>query len=278
MRRHIAALRHHRRAHCRQAPPMPGRLQSDREFQSSNHAHDGERWRWPANEFVDTPNSPRRRDGHGLRAGAEDGCHSFGAADLSKNPTRRCAGQLPSGGIEGKGVEDFALERNKIDGMKRTDLCRFVENSMPRACSRMCSGFRANGNGVSDVAGWLRPYAAGALAISRRPGADSPIASCARSRGENHHRLHDEFPMPARRRKWKAQGRLGPHRPDHFCPARWSKSIVLGKGGQTIKTIGELARKEWKFTRAPRPSVLVRQGARGLGENREHREIGWNTL
>ena len=44
------------------------------------------------------------------------------------------------------------------------------------------------------------------------------------------------------------------------------KAIVLGKGGQTIKTIGEMARKELEdIVRPPRASLPVRESARGLG-------------
>ena len=82
-------------------------------------------------------------------------------------------------------------------------------------------------------------------------------------------RLHDELPYASavETEKWEER-KDGSVKIDQviYVQREGQKAIVLGKGGATIKTIGELARKEMEeIVRPPRASVPVRQGARGLG-------------
>ena len=92
-------------------------------------------------------------------------------------------------------------------------------------------------------------------------------------------RLHDELPYASavETEKWEER-KDGSVRIDQiiFVQRDGQKSIVLGKGGQTIKTIGELARKEMEELFGHRVHLFLFVKVReDWAENREHyREIG----
>ena len=111
--------------------------------------------------------------------------------------------------------------------------------------------------------------------------ADIPLRLLAAeiTREKIYHRLHDELPYASavETEKWEER-KDGSVRIEQviYVEREGQKAIVLGKGGQTIKTIGELSRKELETLLDRRVHlflfVKVRQD---WSENREHyKEIG----
>jgi GTP-binding protein Era len=244
--------------------------------------------------FVDTPGifRPRRRLDRAMVgaawAGAEDADAILlvvDAADLAANPNSlgaRDTSAIVAGLKEGKGKKT-ALVLNKIDGMKRTDLLPLVEKFHAEGVFEDVFLVSAlNGNGVSDVAGWVAArMPPGPWLYPEDQAADIPMRLLAAeiTREKIYHRLHDELPYASavETEKWEER-KDGSVRIDQiiFVQRDGQKSIVLGKGGQTIKTIGELARKEMEELFGHRVHLFLFVKVReDWAENREHyREIG----
>jgi GTP-binding protein Era len=244
--------------------------------------------------FVDTPGifRPRRRLDRAMVgaawAGAEDADAILlvvDAADLAANPNSlgaRDTSAIVAGLKEGKGKKT-ALVLNKIDGMKRTDLLPLVEKFHAEGVFEDVFLVSAlNGNGVSDVAGWVAArMPPGPWLYPEDQAADIPMRLLAAeiTREKIYHRLHDELPYASavETEKWEDR-KDGSVRIDQiiFVQRDGQKSIVLGKGGQTIKTIGELARKEMEDLFGHRVHLFLFVKVReDWAENREHyREIG----
>ena len=244
--------------------------------------------------FVDTPGifRPRRRLDRAMVgaawAGAEDADAILlvvDAADLAANPNSlgaRDTSAIVAGLKEGKGKKT-ALVLNKIDGMKRTDLLPLVEKFHAEGVFEDVFLVSAlNGNGVSDVAGWVAArMPPGPWLYPEDQAADIPMRLLAAeiTREKIYHRLHDELPYASavETEKWEER-KDGSVRIDQiiFVQRDGQKSIVLGKGGQTIKIIGELARKEMEDLFGHRVHLFLFVKVReDWAENREHyREIG----
>ncbi|MES2294762.1 MAG: GTPase Era [Pseudomonadota bacterium] len=244
--------------------------------------------------FVDTPGifRPRRRLDRAMVgaawAGAEDADAILlvvDAADLAANPNSlgaRDTSAIVAGLKEGKGKKT-ALVLNKIDGMKRTDLLPLVEKFHAEGVFEDVFLVSAlNGNGVSDVAGWVAArMPPGPWLYPEDQAADIPMRLLAAeiTREKIYQRLHDELPYASavETEKWEER-KDGSVRIDQiiFVQRDGQKSIVLGKGGQTIKIIGELARKEMEELFGHRVHLFLFVKVReDWAENREHyREIG----
>ena len=244
--------------------------------------------------FVDTPGifRPRRRLDRAMVgaawAGAEDADAILlvvDAADLAANPNSlgaRDTSAIVAGLKEGKDKKT-ALVLNKIDGMKRTDLLPLVERFHAEGVFEDVFLVSAlNGNGVSDVAGWVAArMPPGPWLYPEDQAADIPMRLLAAeiTREKIYHRLHDELPYASavETEKWEER-KDGSVRIDQiiFVQRDGQKSIVLGKGGQTIKIIGELARKEMEDLFGHRVHLFLFVKVReDWAENREHyREIG----
>jgi len=244
--------------------------------------------------FVDTPGifRPRRRLDRAMVgaawAGAEDADAILlvvDAADLTLNansPGARDTAAILTGLKEAKGKKT-ALVLNKIDGMKRTDLLPLVEKFHAEGVFEDVFLVSAlNGNGVSDVASWVAArMPPGPWLYPEDQAADIPMRLLAAeiTREKIYHRLHDELPYASavETEKWEER-KDGSVRIDQiiFVQRDGQKSIVLGKGGQTIKTIGELARKEMEDLFGHRVHLFLFVKVReDWAENREHyREIG----
>ena len=244
--------------------------------------------------FVDTPGifRPRRRLDRAMVgaawAGAEDADAILlvvDAADLAANPNSlgaRDTSAIVAGLKEGKGKKT-ALVLNKIDGMKRTELLPLVEKFHAEGVFEDVFLVSAlNGNGVSDVAGWVAArMPPGPWLYPEDQAADIPMRLLAAeiTREKIYHRLHDELPYASavETEKWEER-KDGSVRIDQiiFVQRDGQKSIVLGKGGQTIKIIGELARKEMEDLFGHRVHLFLFVKVReDWAENREHyREIG----
>ncbi len=244
--------------------------------------------------FVDTPGifRPRRRLDRAMVgaawAGAEDADAILlvvDAADLAANPNSpgaRDTDAILAGLKEGR-AKKTALVLNKIDGMKRTDLLPLMEKFRAEGVFEDVFLLSAlKGDGVGDVASWV------AARMPESPwlypedqAADIPMRLLAAeiTREKIYHRLHDELPYASavETEKWEER-RDGSVRIDQviFVQRDGQKGIVLGKGGQTVKIIGELARKEMEDLFGRRVHLFLFVKVReDWADNREHyREIG----
>ena len=244
--------------------------------------------------FVDTPGifRPRRRLDRAMVgaawAGAEDADAILlvvDAADLAANPNSpgaRDTNAILAGLKEGKSKK-AALVLNKIDGMKRTDLLPMVERFHAEAVFEDVFLLSAlKGDGVSDVSAWVAArMPEGPWLYPEDQAADIPMRLLAAeiTREKIYHRLHDELPYASavETEKWEER-KDGSVRIDQviFVQRDGQKGIVLGKGGQTVKTIGELARKEMEDLFGRRVHLFLFVKVReDWADNREHyREIG----
>jgi len=244
--------------------------------------------------FVDTPGifRPRRRLDRAMVgaawAGAEDADAILlvvDAADLAANsnsPGARDTAAILEGLKEAKGKKT-ALVLNKIDGMKRTDLLPMVERFHAEAVFEDVFLLSAlKGDGVSDVAAWVAArMPEGPWLYPEDQAADIPMRLLAAeiTREKIYHRLHDELPYASavETEKWEER-KDGSVRIDQviFVQRDGQKGIVLGKGGQTVKAIGELARKEMEDLFGRRVHLFLFVKVReDWADNREHyREIG----
>jgi GTPase len=244
--------------------------------------------------FVDTPGifRPRRRLDRAMVgaawAGAEDADAILlvvDAADLALNansPGARDTAAILVGLKDVKGKK-AALVLNKIDGMKRTDLLPLMEKFRTEGVFEDVFLVSAlNGDGVGDVANWVAGrMPEGPWLYPEDQAADIPMRLLAAeiTREKIYHRLHDELPYASavETEKWEER-KDGSVRIDQviYVQREGQKAIALGKGGKTIKIIGELARKDMEdlFERRVHLFLFVKV-REDWAENREHyREIG----
>ena len=244
--------------------------------------------------FVDTPGifRPRRRLDRAMVgaawAGAEDADAILlvvDAADLALNansPGARDTAAILVGLKDVKGKK-AALVLNKIDGMKRTDLLPLMEKFRAEGVFEdvfLVSALK--GDGVGDVANWVAGrMPEGPWLYPEDQAADIPMRLLAAeiTREKIYHRLHDELPYASavETEKWEER-KDGSVRIDQviYVQREGQKAIALGKGGKTIKIIGELARKDMEdlFERRVHLFLFVKV-REDWAENREHyREIG----
>jgi GTP-binding protein Era len=242
--------------------------------------------------FVDTPGifRPRRRLDRAMVTSAWAGAEEadavlliVDAADLDeKSPAARDTMAILEGLKERKGRRT-ALVLNKIDGMKRTDLLPQVEKFHAQGIFEdvfLVSALK--GEAVPDVAAWVAArMPEGPWLYPEDQAADIPsrLLAAEVTREKIYLRLHDELPYSSavETEKWE-EHKDGSVRIDQiiFVQRDGQKAIVLGKGGATIKKIGELARAELEELFGRRVHlflfVKVRQD---WAENSEHyKEIG----
>jgi GTP-binding protein Era len=204
--------------------------------------------------FVDTPGifQPRRRLDRAMVTTAWSGAHDADLVALLVDAR---------GGIndEVKAILDKLREAaqskavvlNKIDVVDKTTLlalARDVNDAVKFEATFMVSAL--NGGGVADLKSWLAgrmppgPFLYPADQIS-----DAPLRQLAAeiTREKIFERLHQELPYRSTVETdvWK-ELRNGDVRIEQtiYVERESQRKIVLGKGGQTIKAIGEAARKE----------------------------------
>jgi GTPase len=244
--------------------------------------------------FVDTPGifRPRRRLDRAMVnsawAGAEEADALLlivDAADLAGNaggPGARDTMAILEGLKEGKGRKR-ALVLNKIDGMKRTDLLPLMAKLRDEGVFEDVFLISAlKGEGVADVAAWV------ALRMPEGPwlypevqAADIPsrLLAAEVTREKLYLRLHDELPYASavETEKWEERND-GSVKINQviYVQREGQKAIVLGKGGQTIKTIGAMAREDLQTIFGRRVHLFLFVKIReDWAENSEHyREIG----
>jgi GTP-binding protein Era len=248
--------------------------------------------------FVDTPGifRPRRRLDRAMVnsawAGAEEADALLlivDAADLAGNAqgpgardTMAILEGLKEGHKEKKGRKR-ALVLNKIDGMKRTDLLPLVAKLRDEGVFEDVFLISAlKGEGVADVAAWVAArMPEGPWLYPEDQSADIPsrLLAAEVTREKLYLRLHDELPYASavETEKWEER-KDGSVKIDQviYVQREGQKAIVLGKGGQTIKTIGAMAREELQTIFGRRVHLFLFVKIReDWAENSEHyREIG----
>jgi len=244
--------------------------------------------------FVDTPGifKPRRRLDRAMVgaawAGAEDADAILllvDAADLTQHPQSPGARDTETilAGLKNVAGKKMALVLNKIDGMKRTDLLPLTEKFHAQGSFEDVFLVSAlSGDGVEDVSRWVAArMPEGPWLYPEDQAADIPLRLLAAeiTREKIYHRLHDELPYASavETEKWEER-KDGSVRIEQviYVERDGQKAIALGKGGQTIKTIGELARKELETLLDRRVHLFLFVKVReDWSESREHyREIG----
>lgn len=211
--------------------------------------------------FVDTPGifKPKRRLDRAMVNSAWAGAGDADAVvlivdapDVAADPKGISAGDTDAI-IEGLKANHrkAALVLNKIDGMKRTDLLPLVEKYNAEGIFEQVFLISAlKGEAVSDVADWVAAkMPEGPWLYPADQAADIPsrLLAAEITREKIYLRLHDELPYATavETEKWEER-KDGSARIEQtiFVQREGQKAIVLGKGGATIKKIGELARKE----------------------------------
>lgn len=244
--------------------------------------------------FVDTPGifRPRRRLDRAMVNSAWTGAEQadvllliVDAPDIKDHPngpgTRDTMAILDT--LKTLRRKKMALLFNKIDGMKRTDLLPLVGRLNPTNLFEDVFFISAlKGDGLDNVAAWVDArMPEGPWLYPADQAADIPLRLLAAeiTREKIYLRLHDELPYASavETEKWEER-KDGSVRIDQviYVQRDGQKSIVLGKGGQTIKTIGAMARGELESLLARRVHLFLFVKVReDWAEKSEHyREIG----
>jgi GTP-binding protein Era len=243
--------------------------------------------------FVDTPGifKPRRRLDRAMVNAAWAGAGDadavvllVDAAELSANPKGRAADDTHAI-IEAlkNDKRKAALALNKIDGMKRTDLLPLVQQLSSEGVFEevfMISALK--GDGVLDLKSWVsRRMPEGPWLYPADQAADIPSRLLASevTREKIYLRLHDELPYSSmvETEKWEER-KDGSVKIDQtiYVQREGQKAIVLGKGGATIKLIGEMARKELEelFERRVHLFLFVKVREDWAEQRENYREMG----
>jgi GTP-binding protein Era len=244
--------------------------------------------------FVDTPGifRPRRRLDRAMVGSAWAGAEEadailliVDAADLKADPESLAVRDTRAilDGLKNVRNKKRALVLNKIDGMKRTDLLPLVESFHAEAQFEDVFLISAlKGEGVDDVIAWVAArMPEGPWLYPEDQVADLPsrLLAAEITREKLYLRLHDELPYSSavETEKWEER-KDGSVKIDQVIHIQreGQKAIVLGKGGQTVKTIGAMAREEMEqiFGRRIHLFLFVKV-SEDWAESRDHyREIG----
>jgi GTPase len=204
--------------------------------------------------FVDTPGifHPRRRLDRAMVTTAWSGAHDADLVGVLVDAKRGIDDEVEAILSKLKDVrQPKALVLNKIDLVPKPRLLSLAEELNGRsdfAATFMVSAL--SGNGVADLRGWFAGRApAGPWLYPADQLSDAPLRHLAAeiTREKLYLRLHEELPYQStvETDQWQ-------ERPDGsvrieqtvFVERESQRKIVLGKGGQTIKTIGGEARRE----------------------------------
>ena len=239
--------------------------------------------------FVDTPGifKPRRRLDRAMVkaawAGAGDAdavCLVVDAPALSDEPDGLSARDthMPDyrDGLKANN-QKAALVLNKIDGMKRETLLPLMDRLNAQGMFEEVFLISAlKGDGIGDVAAWCASkMPTGPWLYPEDQVADMPSRLLASeiTREKLYLRLHDELPYAAtvESEGWEER-KDGSVKINQvvYVEREGQKAIVLGKGGQTVKKIGELARLEMEEVFARRVHLFLFVKVReGWAEDRE---------
>jgi GTPase len=204
--------------------------------------------------FVDTPGifSPRRRLDRAMVATAWSGAHDADVVALMIDAKRGLDDEAAA--IAAKLAEvpvPKILIVNKVDLVAKPSLLGLVaaaNEGAHYAATFMVSAL--SGNGVPEVKRWLAAHVPeGPWHYPEDQISDAPLRALASeiTREKIYLRLHQELPYHStvETESWEERKdgsvRIGQ---TIFVERESQRKIVLGKGGQTIKAIGALARKE----------------------------------
>ncbi len=243
--------------------------------------------------FVDTPGifKPKRRLDRAMVNAAWTGASDADAVllivdapDLIAQPGGLAARdtKMIVEGLKQSGTK-AGLILNKIDGMKRTDLLPLADRlNSEGVFERLFMVSALKGDGVSDIADWVigkMPEGPWLYPADQAADISSRLLAAEITREKIYLRLHDELPyaITVESEKWEKR-RDGSVKIDQviFVEREGQKPIVLGKGGATIKKIGELARAEMEELFGHRVHLfLFVKVQENWAESREHyREMG----
>ncbi len=243
--------------------------------------------------FVDTPGifKPRRKLDRAMVNAAWAGAGDADAVllivdapDLIAQPNGLAARDTLSiiDGLK-KAQTKAGLILNKIDGMKRADLLPLAEKlNAEGTFERLFMVSALKGDGVEDIAAWVMArMPPGPWLYPADQAADIPsrLLAAEITREKIYLRLHDELPYSTsvESEKWEER-KDGSVKIDQviYVEREGQKPIVLGKGGATIKKIGELARAEMEEIFGHRVHLFLFVKLReNWAEEREHyKEIG----
>ena len=238
--------------------------------------------------FVDTPGifKPRRRLDRAMVKAAWAGAGDADAIlvmadapDLAAHPDALGARDTSTiiEGLKASGRK-AALILNKIDAMPRADLLPLAEKLDSEGIFEQVFMVSAlKGDGIEDVAAWTAArMPEGPWLYPEDQAADIPsrLMAAEITREQLYLRLHDELPyaIAVQTEKWEER-KDGAAKIDQivYVQREGQKAIVLGKGGQTIKAIGEHARREMEALFGRRVHLFLFVKVReNWAEEREH--------
>jgi len=238
--------------------------------------------------LVDTPGifKPRRRLDRAMVAAAWSGAGDADAvvlladaADMADNPQGHGARDTDAI-IEGLKTANrkAALALNKIDAMKHEALLPLAERLNGAGVFEQVFMVSAlKGDGLSDLADWCAvKMPEGPWLYPADQAADIPsrLLAAEITREKIYLRLHDELPyaIAVETEKWENR-KDGSVKIDQviYVEREGQKPIVLGKGGRTIKLLGEMARKDMEEAFGRRVHLFLFVKVRGdWSETREH--------
>ncbi len=238
--------------------------------------------------FVDTPGlfRPRRRLDRAMVASAWAGA---GDADIVVLMIEAHRGltegtQTILDALEGQlGKRPVALAINKIDRVRRKELLALVqEMSEAREFAEVFLISAENGDGVGDLRAWLAAnLPTGPWHYPEDQIADAPLRQIAAeiTREKLTLRLHQELPyqLTVETENWEER-KDGSARIEQivYVMRDGHKGIVLGKRGETIKTVGAEARKDIAevLGRPVHLFITVKARPNWQNEAERYREIG----
>jgi len=243
--------------------------------------------------LVDTPGifKPRRRLDRAMVSAAWAGAGDadavvllVDAAEVAASPSGHAARDTDAI-VEGlkSSNRKAALALNKIDAMKHADLLPLVERLSAQGVFEeifMISALK--GEGLDDLAAWcVSKMPEGVWLYPADQAADIPsrLLAAEITREKIYLRLHDELPYASavETEKWEER-KDGSVKIDQivYVQRESQKAIALGKGGATIKKIGELARKEMEeiFDRRVHLFLFVKVREDWADKREHYREIG----
>ena len=243
--------------------------------------------------FLDTPGifKPRRRLDRAMVNAAWAGAGDADAVlllvdapDVAANPKGHAANDTDAILEElKKAPRKAALVLNKVDSIKRESLLPLVERlNLPDVFDRVFMISALKGDGVKDIAAWCAAQMPeGPWLYPEDQAADIPqrLLAAEITREKIYLRLHDELPYASavETEKWEERGD-GSVKIDQtiYVQREGQKAIVLGKGGATIKKIGELARTELEeiFGRRVHLFLFVKVRENWAEERAHYREMG----
>jgi GTP-binding protein Era len=204
-----------------------------------------------AADITANASSPAARDTDAILQGLKDGKRKKTAPERRAGEQGEPSPARPSNESGQSQRSKIALVLNKIDGMKRTDLLPLVEKFRAEGLFEdifLVSALK--GDGLDALLDWVKArMPEGPWHYPEDEAADVPARLLASevTREKIYLRLHDELPYATtvETEKWEER-RDGSVKIDQtiYVQRDGQKAIVLGKGGATIKKIGELARTE----------------------------------